>query len=424
MFLLFVLGCNSLYLFLDATWLNIGYKKNWQHMKRPRLVMYVNSSSELGGADTDLLTICKYINREKFKPVVLLPHPGPLSVDLINSGVDLYYIDPSPIKRFKTISQYVLYPWYFLAAAYKIRKLINILKPSIIHINTSVLPAVGWAAKLCGVPCVWHVREINILKRPKIVGYILKKNIVFLSDLIIAISNAVAVNIGLQAAKKVMVIHHGIDTNHFNPLSKSNRLDCLYDKECYPIIGYVGRLAPWKGVDLLLKSFSEAIKKLPKAHLVLVASVTGYNHELENLSMLVNEYGIYNKVSWLLNDKNISDIYPIFDVLVVPSLDPEPFGLVIIEALASGCPVIASNHGGPIEILSNTIAGKLVEPNNIDAITKAIVDFCCESSTLMQQRRNAARCLAIEKFNIDRMIVNLTNAYEELLKSKGSFAEP
>jgi len=384
----------------------------------------VNSTSEIGGADIDLLEICRHLDPNRYALTVVLPQKGPFSAKFESEGVRLVYLDPAPIKRFRTLVQKVTYPLHLALATFNLWRLIRREKPAIVHVNTSVLPAAAFAARLARVRCVWHVREIELLQRSRIVGGFLLGCIRIFPDRILAISHSVAERLDLSSHPKVSVIYHGVDTNRFCPTDDNHTLRIAVGiPKSARVVGYVGRLSPIKGLEYLIAAFGKVHQLHPEAYLLIVGPVLSYQEYFASLRQQVYNLGLSNYVVFLLDDPDIPTVMQAMDVLVLPTIVPEGLGIVILEGLSSGIPVIATNQGGPVEILTGCTAGRLVPPKDTQSITQAVLDLFNFSLEERRKLSEEARRWVMEQFSIEQMIAKLTQVYELLLNSDGYISE-
>ena len=344
-------------------------------------IMFVNGTSEIGGADVDLLEICRHLDKSRFCLTVVLPKAGPLSDDFLATGAQLIYIDPAPIKRFRQPIEWISYPWRFFLAIVNLWGLIRRIKPAIVHINSAVLPSAAFAARLARVPCLWHIREIELLQRSRIVGAFLLGCIQTFPDRIVTISISVATSLNLASNPKVCTVYHGVDTDRFFPTDDNYEIRAKMGiPEFARVIGYVGRLAPIKGLEYLIEAFGNIHQQFSESYLLLTGPVLSYHEYFNSLSEQVNRLGLSKYVRFILDGPDISVIMRALDVLVLPTIVPEGLGIVILEGLSSGIPVIATNQGGPEEILNGCDAGWLVPPKDSQSITDAVFSLLKLSS--------------------------------------------
>lgn len=194
--------------------------------------------------------------------------------------------------------------------------------------------------------------------------------------------------------RKVCVIPNGVDTQRFNPgvdgesvRTKHNLCGCL-------VILFVGALTTWhsyKGVDLLLRAFSEVGKKYDTARLL----IAGSGSLVPLYKRMAKELGLSDKVIFAgrVNEEQLSSYYAASDVFVLPSKDySEGYGLVLLEAMASGKPVIGSAVGGIVDVISQGETGLLVAPSST-AISEAVVELLENEDKRLKMGKNG-RCFA------------------------------
>ena len=216
-------------------------------------------------------------------------------------------------------------------------KLLKLIKPDIIHTRlSSAANIAGYWAKRTGIPLVSTVDKF-----PKARYY---KN----SDCLVAVSNSVLAHCSSWGLKgiPIKVIPNSLDVCRYRPSGfdrKSFRSQHSLDPYDRVILG-AGRLVSWKGFDLLLRSLSPIADKR-KVELW----IAGSGPEETKLRELAKEFSV-NVKFWGF----VSDIRPLMwasDLFVLPSVEPEPFGLVLLEAIAAGVPVIASRAGGAVDLV-------------------------------------------------------------------------
>jgi glycosyltransferase involved in cell wall biosynthesis len=174
---------------------------------------------------------------------------------------------------------------------------------------------------------------------------------------------------------------------------------------------YVGKLIHYKGVDNLIRAFQLVLEKCPNCRL----TIAGNGDEREELVQLSSELGLEGKVVFAgdVPDQLLAQYYRDSDLLVLPSLESrrEAFGMVLLEAMACGIPVIASDIPGPDEVVSNDENGLLTPPGDTAKLAEAMI-------TILSDPRRAemgGRALRSAKLGYDWSII--TGRYEDLYRS-------
>jgi glycosyltransferase involved in cell wall biosynthesis len=175
-----------------------------------------------------------------------------------------------------------------------------------------------------------------------------------------------------------------------------------------PVVGLVGRLQRWKGIDVLVSALPGVIQAHPEAHLVVV----GGDHALEpgygdSLVALAEELGIADRVHLVGYQRDARSWMAAFDVAVHAS-DVEPFGLVVLEAMALGKPLIAGAKGGPAEIIRDGVEGFLVPYGDSAGLSRRIVDYLDDPE--LGRRTGAAAISRAREFSPDRFATDVVHS--------------
>lgn len=212
--------------------------------------------------------------------------------------------------------------------------------------------------------------------------------------------------------EKVKVVPLGIDIHRFNPTKfKKTEARTYFNlpKNSY-IIGVIGRLDKLKGQHVLLHSIPEILKKHPDVIFLIAGDETaggsGYKEHLKELCWALD---IERSVKFLPFTDDVPRLLAALDVFVLPSFS-ETFGFVILEAMAMQKPVIATDAGGVPEIISNGKTGLLVQPNNVDALSRAIHRML-SNTALRSSLARSARAEILKRFNFDHCIDTLMKLF-------------
>lgn len=142
------------------------------------------------------------------------------------------------------------------------------------------------------------------------------------------------------------------------------------------IFGIFGRVVEWKGQKEFLQAAELVLKAVPHARALIIGDASdGDDHYLRELHQFATECGIQERVIFTGYVSNVAELYAAMDVVVHTSVEPEPFGLVITEAMAYGVPVVASTLGAPREIIHDGVDGFLVHPGDTEKLASTIIDL-------------------------------------------------
>ncbi|MGG5341710.1 glycosyltransferase family 4 protein [Enterococcus sp. AZ192] len=321
-------------------------------------ILFIHSSAELYGSDRSLLNMIKHLDKKKYSCFVVLPTDGKLREELEKIEGCSVSIYSYAVLRRKNLSFFGMlsYLKHTISSLYFFMKYINKSKIDIVYTNTSVVFSGAITAKLKRKKSIWHIREIisNPVER-KIISTIVN----LFSDKIICNSNATLNSI--TDKKKGTVIHNVIDTDNIQipSLKTSNKIT----------IGMAGRINRWKGQKLFIDAANQILVDYPDVKFVIAGDTfSGEEYIKEELLEYVRKINRTEQILFLGLVNNMNDFYGSIDIFVLPSIKPEPFGLVILEAMARKIPVIATKHGGPLEIIQDDENGFLVDYENSEEL--------------------------------------------------------
>jgi glycosyltransferase involved in cell wall biosynthesis len=181
-----------------------------------------------------------------------------------------------------------------------------------------------------------------------------------------------------------------------------------------PTVAVVGRLVPWKGQDLFLRAMRTVVDSMPEAQGLIVGEAEEFSRDFgDQLRQLRGQLGLDAQVSFLGHVAEMPVVYAAIDLLAHTSVTPEPFGRVVIEAMACGLPVVTPAEGGGVEIVVDGVTGLHVEPRNPDALAAAILELLRDPSNAKAMGA-AGRERVRQFFSLDRLIAEMTALYREI----------
>lgn len=188
-----------------------------------------------------------------------------------------------------------------------------------------------------------------------------------------------------------------------------------------PVAAMVGMLLRWKGQHVFLDAMASVVRRVPGAHAVIVGGLAsdadpGYPDELRAQAARL---GIADRVIFTGLRTDVPRLLPAFDVCVHASTRPEPFGMVIGEAMAARRPVVASEAGGPAEQIENGVSGFLVAPGDAGAFAARIADTMLDPA-LAQSIGARARTVVAERFSLERHAALTNDVYRRVLAARPS----
>lgn len=391
----------------------------------------------VGGSHHSLFLLVKHIDRDKYFPVVLFYQDNVMVADFKNicevytfKQNNVFTIEKKFPELFKIIngSKYIKIPFLIYQkihnlAIFYIPNLINIIKfikkhkIDLIHVNN--YPSVtDWLiiSKFFKIKIVSHLRGFYYTSN-------FNKMLVKYYDRVISTSKWVADQIKEQkiAYKNVVLIYNGIDVDTFqiNKRSCENILKEWNIPENTPVIGVIGNIRKWKGQHVAIEATKLLVDKYNNIRCILVGSISNSNEDTEYyeyLKELVTKYNIKENIMFAGFRNDIFDVISNFNILVHTSVLPEPFGRVILEGMILRKPVIATNQGGPLEIIQNGVSGILIPPEDPKSLADNI-SFLFENKNISNIMGENARRRIEEKFNIIKTVKKIEELYSSLLRA-------
>ena len=173
----------------------------------------------------------------------------------------------------------------------------------------------------------------------------------------------------------------------------------------------VGRISPWKGQDVFIKAAAMVLKQFPNCRFRIVGSALfGEDALLGQLQQLAASLGVSEQIEFMGFRKDIPEIISASTLVVHASTVPEPFGQVIIQAMAAGKPVVATRGGGVLEIVEDGVSGLLVAMKDVDAMARAICEILADP-VRAKQMGEAGRARFLERFTIEKTVEAVERIY-------------
>ncbi len=383
-------------------------------------VAYFHHSGDLYGASKSLLYLIIELRKKGVDPLVILAEDGPFHSVLLENGIRVELLTSVPVLRRKIFRSYVSffqYCFYYVKSFNVVTKLLRKHAIDIVHSNDMMIGFFpGIIAKIMKLPHVCHIRtNVSEFKTSiKLVGWLLPA----LSDVLICISKTVLLQFGSQPDPKMKLVYNGLPLDIINlklPFKKDFRSNLGFSQGD-KVICCVGRINSWKGQDFLARAFASIAHELPdNVKLLFVGdSYPGSEFYQTQLEASIEQLGIRERTTQISFITDVRSVYEAIDILVVPSIVPEPFGLVVVEGMTYGCPIIAANHGGPSEILKDHVTGLLYEPGDLQGLAERIRQLVVDDSLRLELATNAAKFMK-NSYSIAETADSVYNIYRSCL---------
>lgn len=340
-------------------------------------VLHVVVAKIWGGGEQYVYDICKEMQRQG--------HTIFIAVDKTNCMFQ---------QRYAEVATVLPVNLYFVAGLFAVNELKNIIaSESIDVINCHS----GHGVLLCLLLKFLSGKKLVLFKHNALLAkndiyhVWLRENVdanICVSKLVLSLQTQ-----GLKESekKKFHLVYNGIDLTNFNKYQNLHK-----DSQEF-IIGYAGRLAPNKGMDILLMAFALLHKKHSNTRLKIVGA--NENRYLEQINVLIRDLDLQNVVEYGGIEKDMEKFYKSLDVFVLPSIVKEAFGLVLCEAMYCGVPVVTTNSGAQEEIIENGKDGIIVSPGDINDLYKGL-DLIYSDNEKRMKLAEMAKNKVESKFNI------------------------
>jgi len=367
-------------------------------------ILFVITGLGIGGAERQLLDLADRLSTRGHR-ILIVYLTGPARLLPENPGIK---VEPIGVSK---------NPFGFARGYLHLRRLILDFKPDVIHshmVHANILARL--VRPLAPAPvliCTAH--NIDEGGRLREVIYRLTDT---LCDLTTQVSQAGLkryVRVGAVPESRIQYIPNGIDTEIFrpNPEARNRLRESIGLRNSFVWIA-VGRFYPQKDYTNLLQAFAHVVRNQYNAHLLIV----GDGPLRPSMEGLAGKLGIDNRVHFLGICREVSDVMNAADAFVLSSRY-EGFGLVIAEAMACQLPVVATDSGGPRELLDGGRLGYLVSPGDPNKLADAMLRMMSLPEEERMRMGEAGRSYIESKYSLDRVVEMWEELYRELLSRKG-----
>jgi len=369
-------------------------------------VLYVSAGAERGGVEVVLLNTVKSLDRSRFTPVVLFLRNGPFVREVEATGTETHVIEAGRVR-------------HVLRGTAAVARTVRLIRKEGIHLvhshNAVAHIYGGMAALIAGVPSLFHLHGVP---RPAASreGFLDLLSVVVPARRTLACSAYVAETFrrAWSSQRPVSVVHNGTLPDPMVGDVSSVRQE-LGIPETARIVLMAARLQRWKGVHVFVDAAAHVTRIHPEVRFVIVGGALfglEQNYPLQ-LRKQIERLKLNEVVQLVGHRADISRFYSAADLVVHCSIEPEPFAMVILEALAWAKPVIASDSGGTSEIVEHEVTGLLVPPKDPEHLAQAILALLEDPERGLQMgRAGAARVRTY--LTAERMTKQLEGIYTEL----------
>jgi glycosyltransferase involved in cell wall biosynthesis len=372
-------------------------------------VVIVQGSAHRAGAEATLLGRLAWLPSFGIEPSVAFLADGPFVDEVRALGVPVAVLADQPAR--------VRHPWQIPEQISAVAEFARAQGATVIEgCGEKMSIWAGWAARTVGCASVLQLHDGPWRSMNSVViqfGAVTAPH-----DAIVVCSQWMAREFRRRLRIRAIPVHCGVQLELLPDTPADIRGEVGWPDDAL-VVTIPGRLESWKGQDVFLRAAAEVAKQVPAARFVVLGgALYGWDEEYAaSLPRLATWLGIADKVAFTGHRDDALAVLAASDLVAHCSTSPEPFGMVVIEAMALDRPVIASAEGGPLEIVEHGRTGLLVPPGDPAPLAEAMLDL------LTDDRRRAAiadagRAVAHERFSAEEMTRALATVYRHASAAK------
>ncbi len=402
----------------------MSYHLNSERDKGEMKILFYNHTNTISGAERVLLLILSQLDPGEFQMMVMCP-AGDLKRQVEEQSIPCVEVKKLEARftwRLDLVVQYLLSFWRVMR---NVRSQIKTINPDLIHANSIRAGLVMTAATIgLEVPVIWHLHDL-LPHHP--ISTAIRFFVLLASSRIrfLAVSQATADRFRgvllhpFNDRVSVKTILNCADTDKFRPDEKGRAAirSELGIGQDIPVIGIIGQITERKGQLGLLHAFERVVQEFPEAVLLIVGEPQ-FNASDETYFQLLKQttekIGIAAQARFLGARRDVPAVMQALDALVVNSL-AEPCGLVVLEGMASGLPVVATAVGGNPEMIHHALSGRLV-PVADEQILAAEIIHLLQSPSICQELGWSARLRVSQYFTVPAYIAEIQKFYRAASK--------
>ena len=382
-------------------------------------LLFVNPCADIGGAEMSLLLLLNDLDQIKYELNLLLPEEGVVADRARTIGVHVHTMRMHSMMIERDVGRSLKDSLIAAPEINKYKRFLQHQQVDLVHINSyRVGIPFSLAARRLQIPTVWHMRDIpESAWKKKLVATAAR-----LPTQVVTISQAVTQAIGLQENKNVEMVYNAVEMDAFTRTTPGLFRQELNLPDETVLLCSIGQLIPWKGHDQLIKAFARMVDGT-RYHLVIVggnvspiwAGPETYRQYPQQLRDMVSYYELEDRITFTGFRQDVPQILTDIDLYVHTAVAPEPFGRVLVEAMAACKPVIAPAWGGIPEIVVENETGWLFPPRDNDALVACLQTAVNTPPEKLAAMGQAGRRRAQTMFTAQQHVAAMDKIFSRLL---------
>ncbi len=352
----------------------------------PKTILYVDHTAKMGGGEIALLNLVTALDTRRYRPLVALAEDGPLAEKLRAAGVETTVLPLDPALRETRKDSLGVGSLLklgqvrrLLAYSLALSRWARAHRVDLIHTNSLKSDIYGGVAgRLARIPVLWHVRDnINRQYLPGAVAFGFRLLSRLLPQVVVTNSQSTLHQLWPKKPKTGEVVYSGVAMEVVHDGYVENLMPEPLEEETRwdhpPVVALIGRIAEWKGQHIFLQAAAAVHSRFPEAGFWIIgAPLFGEQEYEKSLHMLTEQLGLTEAVKFLGFREDVPQLMPQIDIVVHASILGEPFGQVVIEGMAAGKPLVATDGGALPEIVVPGVTGFLVPMGDAAKMAAAI----------------------------------------------------
>ena len=392
----------------------------------PKRILYCESNVDgtIGGSHYCLLWLIENLDRSAFTPTVIFYENHALVPRFRSSAETLVMPPPHPVMWGSGRRSLLTLPIAVARRSFNFVKFIRRVlgfaeflrahRIDLVHQNNSIKRHHDWmlAAMLAGVPCIAHERGVN--RHYSWVDRRLAKRLA----LLIPVSRAIMTLLmaGRVWPGNVRVLYDGLDPTRLKPARSPEALRQEYGVQpAQPVVGIIGNIRAWKGQEIVVRALIEVLKVHPDAVCFFVGASTADDKPYQDeLNGIIAQAGMSANVRFTGYQPDPASFVNMMSVVVHASVEPEPFGMVVLEAMAQRRPVVGSRAGGVVEMVIDGKTGYTFPPGDAKDLAERLIELLNDPA-LATRMGEAGYQRLLNSFSIQQYMDGIHAVYRAVL---------